>query len=250
MPSNDSSPVETRTIPCANCKWYLMKACKAFRQCVHAFVPADAETVKRHDPLCPGLPESEHLYCNCPAETASCPPACAEAHTYSGSCLLRSYRPPPVSAERLAETAGEPEAPPCLSCGRKVETWFDRSVCAEPCGSMHDRCSACGVTTEPCPNEPEAPECDHPSGCQFKDSGCVKTCAFGDQLKGIAMMPRPKAAPPRRPPYAVAYALASGELYEVALPGDAVATVEDGVLKISHAAGVAYIVQVKPMGTT
>lgn len=24
------------------------------------------------------------------------------------------------------------------------ETWFDRSVCAEPCGSMHDRCTECG----------------------------------------------------------------------------------------------------------
>lgn len=93
------------------------------------------------------------------------------------------------------------------------------------------------------------PECDHPSGCQFKDSGCVKACAFGDQLKGIRMMPRPKAAPPRRPPYAVAYEIGDGRLYEVALPGDAVATVEDGVLKVSHAAGVAHIVQVKSMGT-
>lgn len=56
--------------------------------------------------------------------------------------------------------------------------------------------------------------------------------------------------PSRRPPYAVAYALASGELYEVALPGDAVATVEDGVLKISHPQGVAHIIQIRPMETT
>ncbi|MFB6831098.1 hypothetical protein [Streptomyces hydrogenans] len=25
------------------------------------------------------------------------------------------------------------------------DTWFDRSVGAEPCGSMHDRCTDCGV---------------------------------------------------------------------------------------------------------
>jgi len=34
------------------------------------------------------------------------------------------------------------------------DTWFDRSMCAEPCGSMHDRCTQCGVVVgEPCRNE-------------------------------------------------------------------------------------------------
>lgn len=31
------------------------------------------------------------------------------------------------------------------------ETWFDRTICAEPCGSMHDRCTVCGeVVGHPC----------------------------------------------------------------------------------------------------
>lgn len=34
------------------------------------------------------------------------------------------------------------------------DTWFDRSVCAEPCGSMHCRCTGCGVVVgQPCPIE-------------------------------------------------------------------------------------------------
>lgn len=32
------------------------------------------------------------------------------------------------------------------------ETYFERVQCAEPCGSMHTYCSACGVALEPpCP---------------------------------------------------------------------------------------------------
>jgi hypothetical protein len=32
-------------------------------------------------------------------------------------------------------------SPPCTHNG---DTWFDRSFCPEPCGSMHDRCVECG----------------------------------------------------------------------------------------------------------
>lgn len=32
------------------------------------------------------------------------------------------------------------------------ETYFERIMCPEPCGSMHTYCSACGVALEPpCP---------------------------------------------------------------------------------------------------
>lgn len=99
-----------------------------------------------------------------------------------------------------------------------------------------------------CPihGEPEAPKCSHPQGCLLQ-RGCADSCAFGDQLRGVAITPRPEAQPPSRPPYAVAYQAGDGQLYEVALAGDAVATVEHGVLKVSHPSGVASIIQIRPM---
>jgi len=115
-------------------------------------------------------------------------------------------------------------------------------------GHFQWRACACGVTeaTEEghecpeCTPEPPARECEHPF---------VEKWGFRRQCFDCRewLDPKKPVAPPRRPPYAVAYALASGELYEVALPGDAVATVEHGVLKISHPEGVDRIVQVKPM---
>src|SRR5690349_18192734 len=101
--------------------------------------------------------------------------------------------------------------------------------------------------------EPEAPEEEHvctpgatlyycPTAGEVESSchGGFDVCCSAPE-KHILIDPSP-----RRPPYAIAYALASGELYEVALPGDAVATVEDGVLKVSHPEGVDRMVQVKP----
>ncbi|MGA5330977.1 hypothetical protein ACPCJT_20330 [Streptomyces griseoincarnatus] len=35
-------------------------------------------------------------------------------------------------------------------------TWFDRSVCSEPCGAMHTRCTECGVALDACPQQPAA----------------------------------------------------------------------------------------------
>lgn len=35
-------------------------------------------------------------------------------------------------------------------CGPGGDTWFDRSICPEPCGSMHTRCGACGGTLGVC----------------------------------------------------------------------------------------------------
>ena len=111
--------------------------------------------------------------------------------------------------------ATEPEAPegpaPCHECGSTADSWYDRSICAEPCGSSHDRCSDCGAAVGRCPNE------------------------------------APKAKPPRRPPYAVAYALASGETCEVALPGDATIRAVDGALLITHGSPVQGLIQARPM---
>lgn len=156
------------------------------------------------------------------AETAGCPPACAEAHTYSGSCLQRAYGPPPASTERLAETAERkcncdiPDSPcdDCLNgCRRAADELSDEHRESE--ASKTWPCGDCGANV--LFELDDCPECER------------------------------RRLASRRPPYAVAYALASGELYEVALPGDAVATVEGGVLKISHPQGVAHIIQVKPM---
>jgi len=30
------------------------------------------------------------------------------------------------------------------------ESWFDRSICPEPCGTMHDYCVKCGECVDPC----------------------------------------------------------------------------------------------------
>lgn len=157
-----------------------------------------------------------------------------------------------------AETAGEPEAPEdlplCRSCGKRVETWFDRSVCAEPCESMHDRCSACGVTVTPCPNmsEPEAPEhackpgatlyyCPTAGELESDCHGGFDVCCSNPE-QHVQVSP----APPR-PPFLVAYATGSGALMELALPGEAFVAVVDGSLVISHASGVLGIQHVRPL---
>ncbi|MFC8490701.1 hypothetical protein ACFUJU_07825 [Streptomyces sp. NPDC057235] len=104
-----------------------------------------------------------------------------------------------------------PAGPPCEGCGQSDGYWFDRSVCEEPCGSMHDRCSNCGAVLGYCALE-------HP--------------------------PQPE----RRPPLSVAYSTAGGHLYEVYVPGDASVTAEDGALIIQHPeAQVLAIVRVAPI---
>lgn len=104
-----------------------------------------------------------------------------------------------------------PAGPLCMTCGRTDGYWFDRSVCAEPCGSMHDRCTNCGAVSGHCPLEtPPHPE--------------------------------------RRPPLTVQYSVAGGHPYEVSIPGDASVTAEDGVLIIKHpSAQILAITRVAPM---
>lgn len=51
----------------------------------------------------------------------------------------------------LPNLGGVDKAPPLGGqlCDH-VDTWFDRTVCAEPCGVMHTRCAACGVALDGC----------------------------------------------------------------------------------------------------
>lgn len=145
--------------------------------------------------------DSIHAFVPAHAETAGEP----EAHPHSG------YRDADEAASMYPEPEA-PEEPACRNCGQHAETWFDRSVCAEPCGSAHNRCSACGFPAEDCAHDaPQVPE------------------------------------PPRRPPYAVAYAIEGGPQYEIALPGDATVRAVDGALVITHDKPVLAMGQVRPM---
>lgn len=85
--------------------------------------------------------------------------------------------------------------------------------------------------------EPEAPECTCQSGTWDKFDS-PKDCL----IHGSAV-----AQPPRRPPYAVAYAIEGGAQYEIALPGDATVRAVDGALVITHDKPVLAMGQVRPM---
>lgn len=55
------------------------------------------------------------------------------------------------SAATEAALDGGGEAPGCDHPAPDLDTWFDRSVCPEPCGAMHTRCTACGTALGGCP---------------------------------------------------------------------------------------------------
>jgi hypothetical protein len=180
------------------------------------------------EPRCVGCGHAEGEGCGCPPLTSEeeeeLPPepsCCGNPHcTCEGSCDCDSEAP-------------EDEEPqPCPQCGSEADSWYDRSICAEPCGSSHNRCSDCGTAVGGCPIEAgEGPPCSEVEGC---DGNC---CAKAP----------PPPQPDRRPPYAVAYSV-QGHLYEVALPGDATVHAVDGALVIRHHLGpVAGIVQVLPV---
>lgn len=42
---------------------------------------------------------------------------------------------------------------PCDHTGPDAGPWFDRAICPEPCGAMHERCSRCGAALGHCPVE-------------------------------------------------------------------------------------------------
>lgn len=127
-----------------------------------------------------------------------------------------------------AETAGEPETHPRSG-------YRD----ADEAASMYP--------------EPEAPECAHVKPyCYGLESGpAVRRFYYCPDCKAKweteGEDPESEAEPPRRPPYAVAYAIEGGAQYEIALPGDATVRAVDGALVITHDKPVLAMGQVRPM---
>jgi hypothetical protein len=48
----------------------------------------------------------------------------------------------------LSLAPSHPEREACIH--DPGNTWFDRELCAEPCGAMHQRCRDCGRPTDQC----------------------------------------------------------------------------------------------------
>lgn len=116
--------------------------------------------------------------------------------------------------------------------GQEIE-----SECAHlawECYGLSRKCADCGQRLPDL--GPEAPECGWNPVQATTDCDFDRNCPV-------------HGAPPRRPPYAVAYAVAGGHEYEIALPGDASVIAEDGVLKISHPSAVLALTQVQPFAT-
>lgn len=113
-----------------------------------------------------------------------------------------------------------------------------------------DHCGAVGHSFEDCP-EGEVPgwaACSPELLASGVDCDTAPRCPGSGDVSHYHPEP-PPPQPERRPPYAVAYSV-GGHLYEVALPGDAMAQAVDGALIIKHALGpVAGIVQVLPIET-
>lgn len=69
-------------------------------------------------------------------------------HDLAGQTVLSNggAGTPSALAEMLRAAASrlrEPRVVSFCDCGRR-DSWFDRSVCPDPCGSMHDVCTNCG----------------------------------------------------------------------------------------------------------
>lgn len=56
---------------------------------------------------------------------------------------------------RAAALMREPTPSGRCDCTPGGGTWFDRSICPEPCASMHTRCQECGGTLGACRWEDE-----------------------------------------------------------------------------------------------
>ncbi|MGN6128500.1 MAG: hypothetical protein ACTHON_18230 [Humibacter sp.] len=110
-------------------------------------------------------------------------------------------------------------------------------------------------------SEPEAPECEHewgdwhrvpsPGDSHYENRQCARCRAWDNEnlriLRRNSQATKSEAQPPRRPPYAVAYATDDGTQYEVALPGDATVCAHEGALVITHGSAVQALLQIRPM---
>lgn len=54
-----------------------------------------------------------------------------------------------AAGERDEQQAQQDGAETVHACV-EFDAWFDRTVCADPCGSMHQRCTACGAALDGC----------------------------------------------------------------------------------------------------
>lgn len=54
-----------------------------------------------------------------------------------------------ATLRRAAEQLRTPRIVDFCSCKRR-DSWFDRSICPDPCGSMHDVCINCGMVIGRC----------------------------------------------------------------------------------------------------
>jgi hypothetical protein len=236
MPSNDSSPAECP--PMCRCGHSIMSHDKLMRHtCIGNrnlcgcwdFVPKKTETTGEPDEHCINSGGCRYLV------GSHCAHGCREAAD---------------AVTRLGQEM-EPEA--------HEHDWTEWGAVYHGGDLQWRDCRACGDHETRLP-EPEAPEGDpfdgapdeclcghdrteHRAGLKAPYEGC-NWCKCSQFIKDV--WDHEVAPVPRRPPYAVAYEIGDGRLYEVALSGDAVATVEDGAVKISHLEGVKGIVQVKP----
>lgn len=208
------------------------------RQCRHARRHHDGEfcahcaafTTDNHHAFVPDAP----CRCGHPRAGHSMGPCLGEVLVARGTdrenCRCRAFVP------AAGETAGEPEAPEL--CEIPHETTEDE-----------DACEAAHLAAEP--EAPELrladlgklgaePECNDAEGCH-RVIPCDPGCAASSRALRAAM-----AAPPPRPPYAVAYVTGSGARIELALPGEASCAVIDGALVICHPSQVLGIAEVKP----
>lgn len=206
---------------------------------------APKAAVRRHDPLCPGLPETGYLYCNCPTQPASkaqcaAPKGhCADKDSCQGGCRW--------AADELSQQTQDME-PEALECECPDGWWASGEAIHTPgCPRTpeHRRetppegWSDCGFA----PESPGSSECGVERGCVYDRSTCAVQC------KGVldAVKRAVQAPSLRRPPYAVAYAIEGGAQYEIALPGDASVRAEDGALIVTHDSAVLALSHVRPM---
>lgn len=204
----------------------------ASRHCIHDFTPAEPEapTAAQDAAMDELIDLRQEMEATEPEQCLTRFDGdlqCAGTRRHPGDCTPNAddiALPEPEAPEEPGPT----ELAPCAICGdrRKTNEFKAGLLLCEPCiySEGQPYCGACGSK--------EAPFglVSHEGEDRFNELRCAK-CLL----------------PPRRPPYAVAYTLADGERYEVALPGDATIRAVEGALLITHASAVLALTQARPM---
>jgi hypothetical protein len=161
----------------------------------------------------------------------------------------RSWRHDFVPAEPEAPTAAQDAAMDELTHLRQ-EMEASESECLCSSGSPENYEGPqrdCPIHGEPEAPEPYAKEDWICGDCGENVPAGQDWCAAPDCEEVARQRLAKEAQPPRRPPYAVAYATEGGAQYEIALPGDATIRAEGGALIITHASAVLALTQARPM---